>query len=140
MSTSTTNDTEQLTTLCQKMQESLNASKELLQNGHEGFAVSRAYFAMVNVTHALLLAKELPVPPDDQATLAAFGKQFVDAGTFESVLRDDFNRAFEERLEADYGTSKQFSGEEATEALQRAKSFCQVVEGYLVDQDLLPAE
>jgi uncharacterized protein (UPF0332 family) len=47
--------TEDIQALIDKAKESLEVAQGILQSGHEGFAASRAYYAMFYVAQALLL-------------------------------------------------------------------------------------
>ncbi len=128
---------EQIRHLFEKMKESLLASEELLQKGHEEFAVSRAYYAMFYITEALLLTKDMAFSKHS-GVMAAFNRHFVKTGVFSKDLHEMIKNAFEERTEGDYGVMAGFSPEDAQEAIERARTFCQSLTTYLEQLKVLP--
>jgi uncharacterized protein (UPF0332 family) len=121
---------EQINDLWKKANESLDASGELLEKHHEEFSVSRAYYAMLYVTEALLLTKNLTFAKHS-AVIATFGQHFIKTGIFKMELREMLAKAFEDRAEGDYGMTNAFSPAEAKAILDRAREYCQVLGGYL---------
>jgi uncharacterized protein (UPF0332 family) len=69
--------------LLDKSEQSIDAAGLLLRDGYDDFAASRAYYAMFYAVEALMLDRDLSFSKHS-AVIAAFGKQFVKTGIFDS--------------------------------------------------------
>jgi uncharacterized protein (UPF0332 family) len=102
--------------------ESLSAARILRQQGHYGFAASRAYYAMFYLAEAFLLGKGLAFPKHS-AVHAAFGEHFVRTGIAPAELHRALIHGMEVRLAGDYDYMKEVSAEEADEQIANAEQF-----------------
>ena len=102
--------------------ESLSAARILRQEGHYGFAASRAYYAMFYLAEAFLLGKGLAFSKHS-AVHAAFGEHFVRPGIVPAELHRALIHGMEVRLTGDYDYMKEVSAEEADEQIANAQQF-----------------
>ena len=65
------------------------------------------------------------------AVSAAFGQHFVKTGIFKEELHHMLIDAFEERNESDYGMTFSLTEKDASQALQRARIYCETLTTYL---------
>jgi uncharacterized protein (UPF0332 family) len=102
--------------------ESLSAAKLLHQEGHHGFAASRAYYAMFYVAEAILLGKGLAFSKHS-AVHAAFGEHFVRTGILPAELHRALIHGMEVRQTGDYDYMNQVSPEDAAQQIANAELF-----------------
>jgi uncharacterized protein (UPF0332 family) len=116
--------------LFDKAKRAIHAAEVLLKDGEADFAVGRAYYAMLYVAEALLIAKGLRFRKHGSVH-AAFGEHF----TKEGVLDPKFHRwlldAYDQRILGDYGVDVTLTGEDAVRVIQQAREFLQAVRSYL---------
>src|SRR5208283_2455653 len=89
--------------LLDKSLQSIRAAELLLREGYFSFAASRAYYSMFYAVEALLLSRELSFSRHS-GVIAAFGKEFVKTGAFDSRFHRHLLHAFEIRNAGDYST------------------------------------
>jgi uncharacterized protein (UPF0332 family) len=102
--------------------ESLSAARLLHQEGHHGFAASRAYYSMFYVAEAFLLAKGLAFSKHS-AVHAAFGEHFVRTGILPAELHRALIHGMEVRQTGDYDYMNEVSPEEAVQQITNAEQF-----------------
>lgn len=125
-------DTE-ITGLIDKAKESLEASKQLLQNEYSDFSASRSYYAMFYAVQAVLLTRNLAFSKHS-AVIAAFGKEFIKNGKLPATLHRYISEAFDIRHAGDYGPVGSVRKEIAMILIDQAKEFIETIEEYLKNQ------
>jgi uncharacterized protein (UPF0332 family) len=110
-----------------KATQSLQAARILRDNGYEGFAASRAYYAMFYVAEAFLLGKDLAFSKHS-AVHAAFGQHFCKTG----LVPPQFHRYLEDgmvvRHSGDYGKGRPVTPAQAAEQIAHADEFVELAE------------
>lgn len=104
--------TEAVLELLDKALQSIRAAQLLLNEGYFSFAASRAYYSMFYAVEALLLSRELSFSRHS-GVIAAFGKEFVKTGAFDSRFHRRLLHAFKLRNAGDYGAVHAVSEENA---------------------------
>ena len=84
-----------------KADDSLQATRDLLNTEHVGVAASRAYYAMFYAATAAPL-REGKQFAKHSAVIAEFNRVFVRQGVFDAGMFKAFQRAFDLRSEGDY--------------------------------------
>lgn len=108
--------------LLKRARESLDAARLLLQAGHNGFAASRAYYAMFYVAEAFLAGKELSFPKHS-AVHAAFGEHFSKPGLVPKEFHGYLIKGMETRHAGDYDCPDRVASDEAQLQIDRAEQF-----------------
>lgn len=121
--------------LLEKSETSLAAADMLLKSGYPDYCVSRAYYAMFYAAEAVLLTRELQFSKHS-AVVAAFAREFVKQGIFDKDMSRQLRRAFQYRMEGDYGLVPVDQGT-AEAILKTAGDFVDALSGYLREQGLL---
>ena len=111
--------------LLNKASNSHKAAELLATQGMHDFAVSRAYFAMLYVTEALLLTKGLSFSKHSGA-IAAFGQHFAKPGLVPAEFHRRLIEAQNSRNVADYDAGAGLTAGHATEQIQHAREFLQL--------------
>lgn len=101
--------------------DSIAAARLLLDNGHEGFAASRAYYAMFYLAQALLEDKGLAFAKHP-AVLAAFGREFARAGLVPPEIHRHLLEAQELRHAGDCGPAEAVTAADARRQIERAEA------------------
>ncbi len=114
-----------------KSAQSISAAELLLKEGYFSFAASRAYYSMFYAVEALLLNNEISYSKHS-GVIAAFGKQFVKTGAFDSRFHRCLLNAFELRNVGDYGEVRAVSQENARQVIEEAGELLAAIEQYLV--------
>ena len=122
--------TEEQRQLVEQAQESVAAARLLLSAGHDGFAASRAYYAMFYVAEAFLLTKGLAFSKHG-AVHAAFGQHFVKTGIVPPEHHRRLVKAMAVRHAADYGAVGGVTAKEAEEQIRHAEEFIELAVGCL---------
>jgi len=107
--------------------DSLAASMLLVREGYPGFAASRAYYAMFYVAEAFLEGAEMSFSKHS-AVIAAFGREFVQAGKVPREFHRFLLEAQELRHGGDYGPPDMVTSEQARGVIAHAKRFLEVAE------------
>jgi uncharacterized protein (UPF0332 family) len=113
-----------------KAAESIGAANVLLADGYFDFAASRAYYAMFYAVEALMLDRDLSFSKHS-AIIAAFGKEFVKTGMFDSRFHRYILNAFDLRNAGDYGIIHAVSVENASQAIAEAGELLVEIEKFL---------
>lgn len=114
-----------------KAEESIAAAQLLLDQPAYGFSASRAYYAMFYAVEALLLSKGLSYS-SHSAVVAAFGREFIKPGLFESKWHQALHQAFDVRQIGDYEPSEHVSEATARRTLEDAEGFVGAVRVFLM--------
>ncbi len=122
--------TETVRGLLNKAAESIGAANVLLADGYFDFAASRAYYAMFYAVEALMLDLDLSFSKHS-AIIAAFGKEFVKTGMFDSRFHRYILNAFDLRNTGDYGIIHAVSAENASQTIAEAGELLAEIERYL---------
>ena len=113
--------------------ESLDATKVLLESELTRPSVNRAYFAMFCAVLALLATQEKETSKHSGA-ISLFDKDYVKTGIFPKDFSRWLHNAFDLRQRSDYAAKYSLSKEEAEETLQNAISFVKEVKAKLTEQ------
>ena len=119
------------------IKEYLNSSHERLESADILFeagkfrdSISRSYYAFLDAADALLLTKDLR-PKSHAGTIRLCNQHFIKEGMLDRKYSRWFKRIEKARLEADYEREKQFSRQDARDALHEAKEFVNAIEELL---------
>jgi uncharacterized protein (UPF0332 family) len=123
--------TEDQEDLLQQATDSIAAARLLLDGGYPGFAASRAYYAMFYAAEALLETEGLAFSKH-AAVIAAFGKNFAQAGKVPIEHHRFLIEAYSIRQTGDYGERLAVTAEQAAEQIQRAVAVMDAVRRLLV--------
>jgi len=115
--------------------DALQAARTLIDAGLPRDAVNRAYYAMFYAVLALLITRGLG-PSSHSGSLTLFSREFVKTGLLSPEMAKLAQRAFDQRLEADYAEMVAFSTEDVEDTLAQAQTFVDRVAELL--PDLLP--
>jgi len=108
----------------------LRSAKILLDDGDNDSSVSRSYYAMFFCTEALLLTKGLTYS-SHKGVITGFNQYFIKTKIFDVKMSKTLNVAFNKRQLSDYEHKATISEEEATEILEQAGCFVDIVQKYL---------
>lgn len=103
-------------------EESLRAARELLKLGLLNDAVSRAYYAALHYTLALLLTEGLD-PQTHRGAISLLGQHFIVPGRLPPERGKELARLEQFRAEADYNRFFVFTAEGASEELAVAERY-----------------
>lgn len=110
----------------EKANRALTSATLLLADGDFEGACNRAYYAMFDAAHALLLQSGAHVNPAETKThsglIGAFGKHLVKPGIVSANFGRSLNQVEHIRLLADY-TGEDIGAEKAAWAVNQAKNF-----------------
>lgn len=111
-------------------EEALASARLLVEHRLWADAISRAYYAMVYATRALL-AEKGHAPKTHRGAVQLFGREFVKPGTFspETARILTSTMAFRER--ADYGVRGDLAEADARKAVDGAGQFLETARGVL---------
>ena len=116
--------------LVKKGERGLRTAKKLLKDGDSDFCASRAYYAMLHVTEALLLTKNI-ASSKHSGVLMLLYEHFVKPGLLEKTFHQDLHEAFELRQQGDYWSDSGITVDMAEEILQKAEKYISVLKGLL---------
>jgi uncharacterized protein (UPF0332 family) len=116
--------------LLEKARQSLNAAHDLLKNGYPDFSASRSYYTMFYLATALLERENLSFSKHS-GVISAFGQTIVRAGSVPTEFHRWLISAQQLRITGDYGEPNSVNAEQATQQIERAEQFMQVVEKLL---------
>lgn len=114
--------TEDQLALLENARDSIDAARLLLENGFQGFAASRAYYAMFHVAEAFLEGEGLSFSKHS-AVIAAFGKYCIHTGKVPIEFHRQLIEAQSLRLAGDYDPSADVTHQQAEEQITRAEQF-----------------
>jgi len=115
--------------LIDKSRESIAAAELLLERGFQGFAASRAYYAMFYAAEALLLGESASFSKH-AAVISAFGQRFAHGNARAAELHRYLIEGQESRTKGDYRADDPVSEEEAETQIARARKFLEFAEAY----------
>ena len=122
--------TEAVQELLDKSLQSIRAAELLFKDGYFGFAASRAYYSMFYAVEALLLTRELSFSRHS-GVMAAFGKEFVKTGAFDSRFHKYLLNAFELRNVGDYGAVQAVGEENARQVIEESRQLLAATDKFL---------
>ena len=105
----------------EKAQESLRASKILLENQLPDFAVARAYYTMFYIAEAFLLKQDLTYS-SHSAVIAGFGREFAKTKRIPVEYHRYLIEAQQKRTEADYNLKPNITLQEAENIINKAQN------------------
>ena len=108
--------------LLEKAARSIRAAGLLVDGGETDFAAGRAYYAMFYVAEALLYEQDLAFSKHS-AVHAAYGKEFAKTGLLDPKYHRWLLKAFEDRLQTDYGVDAGMSAQDLKISMERAQEF-----------------
>lgn len=110
--------------------EKLSAAESLFKLGFYRDVLSRAYYSMYHVAQAMLLS-EGKTAKGHAGTVSAFNHWFVKTKKIPERYAISFTLLKEEREFADYESLKNFSSQNAQEAIKDAEEFLEMAGKYL---------
>jgi uncharacterized protein (UPF0332 family) len=116
--------------LLEKAERAIHAADILLKDGEVDFAVGRAYYAMLYVAEALLLAKGLRFRKHGSVH-AAFGEHFAKGGVLDPKFHRWLLDAYDQRILGDYGLEVSLTTEDGVRVSDQAREFLQAARTYL---------
>jgi uncharacterized protein (UPF0332 family) len=116
--------------LIEKSEQSISAAELLMKEGFFDFSAGRAYYAMFYAIEALLLSREQSFSKHS-AVIAAFGKEFVKSGIFDSRFHHYILNAFDLRNAGDYGVLHAVSEEKAWQTIRQGHELISAIKQYL---------
>jgi uncharacterized protein (UPF0332 family) len=118
--------TEEVEANLRRSEESLDAARELLDNGHYDFSASRSYYAVFYAANALLLSQDIS-RSKHSGTISAFHRYFVKTDEVPKECGKIIGDLFELRGIADYGGTEHVGSEAARDAIEKAERFVRTV-------------
>ncbi|PKP54663.1 MAG: HEPN domain-containing protein [Candidatus Altiarchaeales archaeon HGW-Altiarchaeales-3] len=113
---------DEINELLKRSEEKLQSSISLLEKGHYGDAISRAYYCMYYASRALLLSRNIH-PTTHKGVINEMWKNFGKTGLMDKDLFKALASSQTEREEADYGIYTTFSEEETKKVIDDAQNF-----------------
>ncbi|WP_017295879.1 HEPN domain-containing protein [Geminocystis herdmanii] len=117
--------------LLDKAEESLLASKLLLENKFYDYSVSRSYYTMFYVAEAFL-EEEGKNFSSHSAVISAFGKEFAKTGKIPSELHRFLLDAQDLRHTGDYGQFQALNYQQAQQQITHAELFLTIAKTNIV--------
>ena len=114
-------------------EERLNEAQLLFDSGYYNGTVSRAYYAMFAIVQAALISRNIQVKTHT-GLRSAFGIEFIQKGIIDKEFGRILSRGEHIREEADYGSEKSITKDEAEATLRTASSFIQVVKKNILNE------
>lgn len=115
----------------QQAAESLDEARFLMTGGKSARSVvNRAYYAMFYAVLALLVYEEFS-SSKHSGVLSYFNRRFIKGGIFDKSLGLAVNKAFEVRQRVDYREQVEVNREQASQLLDEANRFVEVVRAHL---------
>lgn len=112
--------------------ESIKEAQTLFQASLYRGAVNRAYYAMFYAALALTVLKQ-QVVSKHSGVIAFFDKEFIRTGIFAKDLSRYLHFAFDRRQNSDYGDLFLADSKDASQAIQEANEFVQIIKNYLLE-------
>lgn len=108
----------------------LRSARTLREIGEYGNAMSLVFYAFLDAADAALAARKIRTK-SHAGTISLFGLHFINAGRVDAKYSTWFKRAHKFRLQADYERKRDFSAEDAREAIEQATEFVETIEKLL---------
>jgi len=124
--------------LMKKAKETMDGAKLLLSGGHMDACVSRSYYSMFYAAEALLLTKGLQFRKHS-GVIAAYNREFVNAGIMPQQTRTWLQKGFDYRMQGDYDIVP-VEKSRAEAILNSAEEFRVIIESYLKKEGYVDAE
>jgi uncharacterized protein (UPF0332 family) len=121
---------EEIENLIIKAQQSLEASRLLLEGGYPDFAVARAYYTMFYLASAFLASQNLGFSKHS-AVISAFGRKFAKTDLIPRKYHQYLKQAQDLRNLADYGEVNLVEIEQAKLQIEKAEDFLNFANDYL---------
>ncbi|MBF2055948.1 MAG: HEPN domain-containing protein [Cyanobacterium sp. T60_A2020_053] len=125
---------EEVKNLLIKAEQSLEASKLLLDANYPDFAVTRAYYTMFYVASAFLLAEKNMTFSKHSAVISAFGREFAKTGLIPRKYHQFLKQAQDLRHLGDYGDVNVIQQPEAIIQIQNAEDFLSFTINYFLSK------
>ena len=122
--------TDDLAQILEKSAKSIEGAEALFEKGLNGFAASRAYYAMFYSAEALLLSKDLSFSKHS-AVIGAFGVYFAKPRLLDPMFHEHLLEAFDKRQVGDYAFDEEVSAVDARLQIDRAKAFLEAARQWL---------
>lgn len=116
--------------LIKKAQQSLEASKLLLEGGFSDFAVARAYYTMFYLAQAFLLGEKNMSFSKHSAVISAFGRELAKTDLIPRKYHQFLKQAQDLRHLGDYGEINLINKEQAKIQIEKAKEFLDFTQEY----------
>ncbi len=117
---------EEVAKLLERADKALAVTKTLIDNGHFGDSMSKAYYAMFYAASAALIQNDV-IRHKHSATISAIGQYFVKSGKLKAEFHQMLISAFEDREMADYNVAWNASADEANERYLSACVFVKAI-------------
>lgn len=117
--------------LLEKAFQSVDAADLLYKEGFIDFSASRAYYSMFYSLEALLLDENKSFSKHS-AVIAAFGKDFIKTGIFDSKFHKYVLEAFDIRNDGDYGAMHAVREDIAAELIANARELTTTIQQYVL--------
>lgn len=113
---------EEVQRLLDRAEQTLKASRVLIDGGYFGDAVSKVYYAMFYAARALLVQNDI-IRHKHAAIISAIGQFFVKKGKLDAKFHQSLIAAFEDREMADYNIAWNATVDEAERRFLSAAKF-----------------
>ncbi len=114
----------------ERAQQSIQAAKELANDGFYDFSASRTYYSAFYAATAALLAEGQEFRKHS-GVIASVHQRLVRTGKLDKEQGKDLNWLFELRNVGDYGVALHVSQQDAQRAIEVAENFLQVIKSLL---------
>ena len=108
----------------------LRSAGALREIGEYGNAMSLVFYAFLDAADAALAARSIRTK-SHAGTISLFGLHFINTGLVDAKYSTWFKQARKFRLQADYERKRDFSSENAQEAIEQATEFVETIEKLL---------
>ncbi len=111
-------------------EESLKASKILLEAESCKSSANRSYYAVFHSMRALLATNKIDMK-HHSGIISEFRRLYIKTGIFDTRLSEIVSEQYDLRTESDYDDFSVLTKEEATEQLENASYFFDIIKNYL---------
>jgi uncharacterized protein (UPF0332 family) len=111
-------------------EDALCSAEKLLASGLRRDSVNRSYYAMFYAVLALLVTRQVGTSKH-QGAISLFDREFVKKGVFPKDFSRWLHKAFERRIEVDYGEMVEVTQGVAMRVLEQATEFVDAVRQHL---------
>ena len=113
---------QEINTILQGVEQRIKSAEHALNGGFCRDSISRSYYAVLDISKALLLKNNL-VAKTHAGAITLFSLHFVKKNLVSPKYGRIFNKVAQARIEADYELLKKVSKESAEKILMEAKDF-----------------
>lgn len=124
---------QQIISMRQKAEETLQDAKVLFDLGRYGAVSSRAYYAVFHMLQAVLLTKELSFSKHS-GVISGFSRYFVKEGIFPPEYAEKIKELWKNREIGDYGYEKKINEIEARKSIEDATLIVKDFEKYFKER------